>query len=63
MNADLKPAGRAIQRTQTRAERSGDRRQDGNLDQHIRICDLFGLSVEGATRDLATVEHPELQPR
>jgi hypothetical protein len=25
-----------------------------------RICDLFGLSVEGATRYLKTVEHPEL---
>ncbi|MDQ3157294.1 MAG: hypothetical protein M3Q98_11295 [Actinomycetota bacterium] len=25
-----------------------------------RICDLFGLSVEGATRYLATVEHPDL---
>ncbi len=27
-----------------------------------RICDLFGMSVEGATRYLATVEHPALQP-
>ena len=26
-----------------------------------RICDLFGLSVEGATRYLATVEHPDLR--
>ncbi|ABK05857.1 hypothetical protein Arth_4216 (plasmid) [Arthrobacter sp. FB24] len=25
-----------------------------------RICDLFGLSVEGATRYLNTVEHPDL---
>ena len=25
-----------------------------------RICDLFGLSVEGATRYLRTVEHPDL---
>ena len=25
-----------------------------------RICDLFGLSVEGATRYLKTVEHPDL---
>jgi site-specific recombinase XerC len=25
-----------------------------------RICDLFGLSVEGATRYLMTVEHPDL---
>ena len=25
-----------------------------------RICDLFGLSVEGATRYLSTVEHPDL---
>ncbi len=25
-----------------------------------RICDLFGLSVEGATRYLATIEHPDL---
>lgn len=27
-----------------------------------RICDLFGMSVEGATRYLATMEHPDLQP-
>lgn len=26
-----------------------------------RICDLFGLSVEGATRYLNTVEHPDLR--
>ena len=26
-----------------------------------RICDLFGLSVEGATRYLATIEHPDLR--
>jgi hypothetical protein len=26
-----------------------------------RICDLFGLSVEGATRYLKTVEHPDLK--
>jgi hypothetical protein len=26
-----------------------------------RICDLFGLSVEGATRYLNTVEHPDLK--
>ena len=25
-----------------------------------RICDLFGLSVEGATRYRKTVEHPDL---
>ena len=25
-----------------------------------RVCDLFGLSVEGATRYLNTVEHPDL---
>ena len=25
-----------------------------------RICDLFGLSVEGATRYLGTIEHPDL---
>jgi len=25
-----------------------------------RICDLFGLTVEGATRYLKTVEHPDL---
>ena len=25
-----------------------------------RLCDLFGLSVEGATRYLATIEHPDL---
>lgn len=25
-----------------------------------RICDLFGLSIEGATRYLKTVEHPDL---
>lgn len=25
-----------------------------------RICDMFGLSVEGATRYLATIEHPDL---
>jgi hypothetical protein len=25
-----------------------------------RICDLFGLSVEGATRYLKTIEHPDL---
>jgi len=25
-----------------------------------RLCDLFGLSVEGATRYLRTVEHPGL---
>jgi hypothetical protein len=25
-----------------------------------RIYDLFGLSVEGATRYLKTIEHPEL---
>ena len=26
-----------------------------------RVCDLFGLSVEGATRYLATLEHPDLR--
>jgi len=26
-----------------------------------RLCDLFGLSVEGATRYLATIEHPDLR--
>jgi len=26
-----------------------------------RICDLFGLSVEGATRYLKTIEHPDLR--
>jgi hypothetical protein len=26
-----------------------------------RLCDLFGLSVEGATRYMATVEHPDLR--
>jgi hypothetical protein len=26
-----------------------------------RIYDLFGLSVEGATRYLKTVEHPDLR--
>lgn len=25
-----------------------------------RVCDMFGLSVAGATRYLATVEHPDL---
>jgi len=25
-----------------------------------RICDLFGLSITGATRYLKTVEHPDL---
>jgi len=25
-----------------------------------RICDLFGLSVDGATCHLRTVEHPDL---
>lgn len=25
-----------------------------------RSCDLFGLSIEGATRYLNTVEHPDL---
>ena len=25
-----------------------------------RVCDLFGLSVEGATRYLRTIEHPDL---
>lgn len=28
-----------------------------------RICDLFGLSVEGATRYLSVVEHPDLTRR
>lgn len=28
-----------------------------------RLCDLFGLSVEGATRYLATIEHPDLRNR
>ena len=25
-----------------------------------RVCDLFGLSVEGATRYLKTIDHPDL---
>jgi hypothetical protein len=28
-----------------------------------RICDLFGLSVEGATRYIKTVEHPDLRKK
>ncbi|MEO7844424.1 MAG: hypothetical protein ABIR82_03725 [Nocardioides sp.] len=28
-----------------------------------RICDLFGLSVEGATRYLKTIEHPDLRDK
>jgi hypothetical protein len=27
-----------------------------------RICDLFGLSVEGATRYLKTIEHGQPRP-
>lgn len=28
-----------------------------------RVCDLFGLSITGATRYLKTVEHPDLRSK
>jgi hypothetical protein len=47
-------------RTQALARRTHPQREPAIGGDIRRICDLFGLSVEGTTRYLRTVEHSDL---